>query len=199
MANHVEKRLLNTNIRYRFDYIAKFLNFTADDIALLNNFEKIAHPHIQTLVEVIYQKLFEYDITKEYFIKQNFIFKGVKTTDNNQLTLQSDQMLFRVESIRKYLARILRQHIWNDAFLQYLSTIGKKHTNLAGVHSIDIDYIHINAMLGYLQHTFIEIILSSEELDDTTKKTTLLAINKLFWIQNDFFSMHYIVASHDDH
>ncbi|CAF1356865.1 unnamed protein product [Rotaria magnacalcarata] len=197
MANHIEKRLLNTNVRYRFDYIAKFLNFTVDDIAVLNNFAKIAHPHIQTLVEVIYHKLFEYDITKEYFIKQNFVFKGVKTTDNNQLTLQSEQMLFRIDSIRKYLYRILRQHIWNDAFLQYLSTIGKMHTNLAGAHSIDIDYIHINAMLGYLQHTFIEIILSSEELDDAMKKTTLLALNKLFWIQNDFFSMHYIVTPHD--
>lgn len=198
MVEHIERRLLNTNLRYRFDYIAKFLNFTEGDITALNNFEKIAHAQIPALVDAIYQKLFEYDITKNYFMKHSFNTKGVKPADENQFTLDSEQMLLRIDSIRKYLYRILRQHVWNDAFLQYLSNVGKIHTNLVGARSINVDYIHMNAMLGYLQHTFIEIILNSEEIDESTKKTTLMALNKLFWIQNDFFSMHYLVAAHDD-
>ncbi|CAF2545100.1 unnamed protein product [Rotaria sp. Silwood2] len=114
MAEHIEKRLLNTNLRYRFDYVSKFLNFTTDDIAVLNSFAKIAQPQIPSLVDTIYQKLFEYDITKNYFLKQNFGFKGIIATDESQLTLQSEQMLLRIDSIRKYLYRILRQH--NQAY-----------------------------------------------------------------------------------
>ncbi|CAF3391075.1 unnamed protein product [Rotaria sp. Silwood1] len=199
MTEHIDKRLLNTNLRYRFDYVSKFLNFTTDDIAVLNNFAKIAQPQIPSLVDAIYQKLFEYDITKNYFLKQSFDFKGMMATEQSQLTLQSEQMLLRIDSIRKYLYRILRQHIWNDAFLQYVSSVGKMHTNMAGARSINVDYIHMNAMFGYLQQTFMGIVLSNEEIDETTKKTTLLALNKLFWIQNDLFSMHYIISSHDDH
>lgn len=199
MTEHIEKRLLCTDLRYRFDYVSKFLNFTTDDIAALNSFAKIAHPQIPSLVEAIYQKLFEYDITKNYFVKHNLGLKSSKAKEESQLTLESEQMLLRIDAIRKYLYRILRQHVWNDAFLQYLSNVGKMHTNTVGARSINVDYIHLNVMLGYLEHTFIEILLNAENVDEATKKTTMLALNKLFWIQNDLFSMHYVISPKDDH
>ncbi|CAF3117358.1 unnamed protein product [Rotaria sp. Silwood2] len=199
MAAHIDKTLLDTDLRYRFDYLSKFLNFTEDDITMLNTLSKIAHPLIPSVVEGLYQKLLDYDITKQYFLTQNYGFEGTMTTDEAQLTIKSEQMIFRINHMRKYLSRILRQRIWNDAFLSFLSNVGKMHTNMAGTHSINVDYVHINATFGYLEHILIDAVLSNDEIDAPTKKAALLAINKLFWIQNDLFSMHYIIASKNGH
>ena len=198
MTEHIDKARLDNDIRYRFDYLSKFLNFTADDIAALNKFAKIAAPFIQSVANTIYEKLLEYDITKNHFLESSDDSNGSGITDAALLTLQSEQMLFRIQSIRKYLYRILRQTLWNDAFLDYLSNVGKIHTNMLGKRSINVDYIHINALSGYLEHTFIDAVLINEKFDDTTKKEILIALSKLFWIQNDFFTMHYIIASKNE-
>jgi hypothetical protein len=34
MAEHIDKTRLNTDLRYRFEYLSKFLNFTSNDITL---------------------------------------------------------------------------------------------------------------------------------------------------------------------
>ncbi|CAF3344947.1 unnamed protein product [Rotaria socialis] len=195
MSEHIDKKLLDDDIIYRFEYLSKFLNFTENDIATLNAFEKIIQPVIPSAVEGIYQKLLNNDVTKQYFLKQNYGFEGIMTTEATQVTVKSDQMIFRINSMRKYLLRVLRQRIWNDAFLNYLSNVGKMHTNMTGASSINVDYVHINALFGHLEHILIDAVLSSDELDGETKKATILALNKLFWIQNDFFARHYIIAS----
>ena len=194
-TEHIDRNLLDTDLRYRFNYLSKFLNFTQDDISTLNTLATLVHPLIPTVVDTLYQKLLDFDITKHYFLIRSTGFDGKLTTDPNQLTLHCEQMMFRRDTLRKYLFRILRQRLWNDAFLQYLSHVGKMHTNMAGTHSIDIDYIHMNALLGYLEHILIDAILSHQQIDPTTKKSALVALNKFFWIQNDFFTMHYIKAS----
>ncbi|CAF1459414.1 unnamed protein product [Adineta ricciae] len=195
MAEHIDGSRLDTDLRYRFDYLSKFLNFTSDDIIALNTLARVATPLINSVAEIIYQKLLEYDITKNYFLRTTHDFKGTMTTDGNQLTLQSEQILFRIHSIRKYLCRILRQSTWNDAFLEYISNVGKIHTNLAGTHSIDVDYIHVNALFGYLEHVLIDGVIHHDEIDERRKNEIIIALNKLFWIQNDFFSMHYLNGS----
>ncbi|UJR17192.1 hypothetical protein I4U23_004087 [Adineta vaga] len=195
MVEHIDRARLDTDLRYRFDYLSKFINFTSNDITALNTFAKIANPFIQSVAEIIYDKLLHFDITKNHFLRTTHDFQGTMTTDENQLTLQSEQILFRIHSIRKYLCRILRQSTWNDAFLEYISNVGKIHTNSAGTHSIDVDYIHMNALFGYLEHVFIDGVLNNDEIDGTLKKDIIIALNKVFWIQNDFFSMHYIGGS----
>lgn len=199
MTEHIDKRKLELDIRYRFEYLSKFLNFTSHDIDALNRLAKESHDFIRSVADTIYQKLLEYDITKNYFLKANHGYAGVLITDPNQVTLESEQMHFRIHSIRKYFDRVLRQHVWNDAFLEYISHVGQIHTDMAGTHSINIDYIHVNALLGYIEHAFIEYVLAHEEFNETTKKEMILALSKLFWIQNDFFTMHYIIASKNEH
>jgi hypothetical protein len=101
------------------------------------------------------------------------------TVNEAELTLHSDQMLFRRASLGKYLKRILREKVWNDAFWDYLSDVGKIHTKMAGSHSIDIDYIHINVLFGYVEHILLDAVLSNEQFDNQTKKSAVLALNIL--------------------
>jgi hypothetical protein len=198
MTEHVDSKQLNDDVRYRFEYLSKFLNFTSDDITMLNDFGLILFPRIPVITDTVYRKLFSFDITKRYFIIRNHDFDKSSANQETNLTLESAQMTFRKDMLSKYLKRIFTEKEWNDTFLQYLSQIGRIHTNQAGLTSINVDYVHINALLGYLESSLIEIILNAENLDEITKRAMTLAINKLFWIQNDFFSMHFLAEPKDN-
>ena len=195
MVQHIDKDRLDTDLRYRFDFLAKFINFTESDIAALNRFSHIASPFIESAVDIVYQNLIDYDVTQYHLLKSTNDFQGAVTTDPDQLTIKSEQIVFRIKSMRKYLNRILRQTVWNDAFLEFLSNVGKSHTKLAGTQSIDVEYIHVNALFGFLEQTFVQAVLNTTELDLSMKRETLFALSKVFWLQNDLFAMHFFAAS----
>jgi hypothetical protein len=161
---------------------------------MLNTFAPILFPRIPVIVDTVYRKLFSFDITKHYFLINKEGFEGFLPIKHGSLTLESAQMTFRKDMLSMYLKRVLTQSEWNDTFLQYLSQIGKIHTNQAGSSSINVDYIHINALLGYLEHLLIDVLWNAENLDEKTRNATIMAINKFFWIQNDFFTMHYLTT-----
>lgn len=197
MTERIDNNRLNNDLRYRFEYLSKFLNFTANDIAMLNAFAPILFPRIPVVADTVYRKLFSFDITKHYFLVNNEGFEGFIPKKSCPVTLESAQMAFRKDMLSMYLKRVLTQRDWNDTFLQFLSHIGKMHTTLAGSSSINVDYTHINALLGYLEHLLIDVLCNGESIDEKTKRGILMAINKFFWIQNDFFTMHYLIAANE--
>jgi hypothetical protein len=114
------------------------------------------------------------------------------------VTLESAQMELRKDMLSMYLKRVLTQSDWNDTFLQFLSRIGQMHTNQAGSSSINVDYIHINALLGFLEHLLIDVLWNADTIEEQSKRGILMAVNKFFWIQNDFFTMHYLMSIKDN-
>jgi hypothetical protein len=197
MAEHIDENRLNSDLRYRFDYLSKFLNFTSNDIAMLNTFAPIVFPVIPVIADTVYRKLFSFDITKHYFLINKEGFEGFLPKNIHGVTLDSPQMELRRDMLSMYLKRVLTQSDWNDTFLQFLSHVGQMHTNQAGSSSINVDYIHINALLGYLEHLLIDVLSNADSIDEKTKRGILMAINKFFWIQNNFFSMHYLMSVKD--
>ncbi|CAF4510304.1 unnamed protein product, partial [Rotaria sp. Silwood2] len=165
MTEHIDSNRLNSDLRYRFEYLSKFLNFTSDDIAMLNTFAPILFPRIPVITDTVYRKLFSFDITKHYFLINNEGFEGFVPKKHGNITLESAQMTFRKDMLSMYLKRVLTQREWNDTFLQYLSHIGKMHTQKAGSLSINVDYIHINALLGYLEHLLIDVLWNGDNID----------------------------------
>ena len=67
MTEHIDNNRLNEDLRYRFEYISKFINFTNDDILLLNTLAPIALPLVPVVVDAVYRKLFQFDVTKNFF------------------------------------------------------------------------------------------------------------------------------------
>jgi len=192
MTEHIDHTRLNSDLHYRFEYLSKFLDFTHDDIARLNILASIIFPRIPVIVDTAYRKLFSFDITKQYFIL-NQSFENFSPHINLNLVLDSAQMTYRKDMLSMYLKRVLTQHEWNDTFLQYLSEIGKIHTNKISPSSLHVDYMHINALLGYLEHLFIDLLWKTETIEEKNKCHMIMTINKLFWIQNDFFTRHYMM------
>ncbi|CAF2273236.1 unnamed protein product [Rotaria magnacalcarata] len=195
MAEHVDDLRLHTDPRYRFDYISKFLNFTQNDITMLNVLAPIIFPSVPVIIDTIYRKLFSYDVTKQYFIVRNQGFENFAATKDSNLALDSAQMLYRKDMLSMYLKRLLTQTEWNDAFLQYMTQVGQMHANKSGAGSINVDYIHINALFGFIEHLLVDKLWNMDGIDDKKKHDMIIAVNKLFWIQNDIFSMQYGTSS----
>ncbi|CAF0735902.1 unnamed protein product [Adineta ricciae] len=198
MTEHIDNKRVNTDLRSRFEYLSKFLNFTSNDIQALNAIAPILFPRIPVIADTVYRKLFSFDITKQYFFTHHQGFESTSSHADIDVALESTQMSIRKDMLSMYLKRVLTQREWNDTFLQYLSQVGRMHTNQAGSTSINVDYIHINLLLGYLEHLLIDVLWKAENLDDATKLAMVTAINKLFWIQNDFFTMHYLLKTKED-
>jgi hypothetical protein len=155
MTEHIDGIRLSEDLRYRFDYLSKFLNFTSDDISALNNLATIILPLIPVIVDTVYRKLFQFDITKDFFILRNDGFGGRLQTDQS-LSLDSAQMTYRRDMLSGYLKRLFLQQEWTDEFIQYLSQIARMHTDKQGSAFINVDYIHMNATLSYIEHLIIE-------------------------------------------
>ncbi|CAF0869854.1 unnamed protein product [Rotaria sordida] len=197
MTEHIDNDRLHVDIKYRFDYFSKFIHFTTEDISALNIFAPSAISVIPVISDSVYRKLFQYDITKDYFIIQNDVFDG-SSIKNENLSLDSAQIIYRKDMLSGYLKRLLLQREWTNEFLTYLSRIGRMHTSKADSTSINVDFIHVNATLTYIENLFIETVWSNENFDNNTKKNILLALNKVFRIQNDLFLMYYVESLQDN-
>jgi hypothetical protein len=165
---------------------------------MLNAFAPIVFSRIPVIADTVYRKLFSFDITKQYFLIHHEGFEGFVPTIHGNVTLESAEIVFRKDMLSRYLKRVLTQSDWNDTFLQYLTRVGRMHTTKGGSSSIHVDYIHINALFGYLQHLLLDVLLNAENLDDKIRHAMIIAVNKFFCIQNDFFTMHFITTSKEN-
>ncbi|CAF0834410.1 unnamed protein product [Adineta ricciae] len=199
MDAHIDRARLTHDLRYRFEYLAKFLNFTKDDILVLNSLAPTIFAHIKFITEKIYDKLYSYDVIKKYFLLRNDDFESFSSNElDTSTTVSSIQTDFRKDMLSMYLKKIFVQTEWNDIFLQYLSQIGEIHTESDHTVSTNVDYIHVNMLFGYLEHLLIDIIWNEAYLDDAKKRLGIRAISKVFRIQNDFFTMHYGITMRQD-
>lgn len=191
MTEHIDRARLYTDIRYHFEYISKFLNFTKDDIHTINSLAPVLFPHIPNIVEIVYSKLCSFDITRQCFAIPNDDSKSCSSIDESTFSILTTSTDILKDVLSIYLKRILIQTEWNDLFLKYLSEMGELYGDKNCFKNFKIDYMHINVLVGHLEHTLIEVIWEQENFDLKKKQTAIKALNKLFWIQNNLFTMYY--------
>jgi hypothetical protein len=147
-------------------------------------------PLVPVVVDAVYTKLFEFDVTKKHFVPKNEGFDGAAPTSLEELTLDHPQIKFRKDFLGKYLYKVLSGP-YDGRFLRYLDWVAKIHTDTPEKKSkINVDYIHINALMGFVESTLAGGLLSLN-LDREVEAKALLAFNKLLWIQNDYFAKYY--------
>lgn len=62
------------------------------------------------------------------------------------------------------------------------------HSSEERMHSLNIEYIHINACMAYIQDIFIEALMSHPKLPLHQKIALVRALNKVLMIQLDLFA-----------
>jgi hypothetical protein len=192
MAEHIDRNRFINALRYRFECLSKCLDFTQNDINILNLLAPIIFPLLPNIIEKTYKKLYSFDTTQNYFLLRHDGFENFIPNKKCGITLISAQVDDRKDMLNVYLKHVSTQNEWNDTFLQYLSRVGEIHIIKGGSGSMNVDYIRINILLlSFLENASISIIWDTKELDEKTKFNALRAINRFFLIQNDFFTMHY--------
>jgi hypothetical protein len=190
---HVDETQLETDTAYRFGYLSEFIGFGKDDIDAIHASAPTLGPLVPALVDAVYDKLFSYDSTKRHFVPRQSGYDGPVPESIDSLSVDHPMIAFRKQHLGRYLTRLVTGQ-YDGQMVQYLDMVGKIHTPEAGSADLDVPLVQMNALLGFVA-TAITATIMSFGLDRETEKRTLLAFNKLLWIQNDLISRHYQVVA----
>jgi hypothetical protein len=143
---------------------------------------------IPAVVNIVYKKLLQYDITARAFSTRSTSYSG--PIDPN-LTEDSPQIQHRKLFLRGYLQKLCSDPS-EMSFWRYLDKVGMMHVGQGRTHPLHIEYVHIGVTLGFIQDVLIEAILCHPRLKMERKVALVKALAKVIWIQNDLFAKWYV-------
>ncbi|EEP77796.1 conserved hypothetical protein [Uncinocarpus reesii 1704] len=187
-VQHIERKELYTNLEARIRYLHNFLDFNSNDIEALITGSKYIKTLIPAVVNIVYKKLLQYDITARAFQTRSTSFEG---SLDEQPDENSPQILHRKMFLRGYLNRLCSDPSKME-FWEYLDKVGMMHVGRGREHPLHIEFVHIGANLGFIQNVLTEALLSHPRLPLSRKIALVTAIGKVIWVQNDLFAKWYV-------
>ncbi|OOF95559.1 hypothetical protein ASPCADRAFT_208043 [Aspergillus carbonarius ITEM 5010] len=181
---HVDRKALYTDLEARIDYLQRFLDFNADDIAALVRGAKYVKALAPTVVDKVYAKLLETDITARVFRTRN---TAVEEEPDDYPSIDSPTVQRRRQFLRWYMTKLCSDPT-KPEFWRYLNQVGRMHYGKERLHSLNVEYIHIGACLGFIQDIVLEAVLTFEKLSLPFRLALVRALGKVIWIQNDLFA-----------
>ncbi|KAF4630998.1 hypothetical protein G7Y89_g7129 [Cudoniella acicularis] len=190
---HISREELYTNLEARIEYLHSFLDFSSRDIEALVTGGKYVKALIPAVVNIVYKKLLQYDITARAFQTRSTSFEGPldEVPDEN-----SPQIKHRKMFLRAYLNKLCSDPTQME-FWEYLDKVGMMHVGLGRAHPLHVEYIHLGACLSFIQDILTEAILSHPRLPLPRKIALVKALSKIIWIQNDLMAKWHIPDGHD--
>lgn len=189
----IEEPRLESDLVYRFEFLAEFIGFTPADAAAVQAIGPFLGPMIPQIVERTYEKLLAYDATARHFVDRQSGFEGEVPASLAEIDTNHPQIKFRKEHLQRYLTQILTKPC-DAKMVPYLDMVGKIHTTRAGNSKIEVPIVQMNALMGMLSDLLIETI-SDAPIDSARALKAIRALTKLLWIQNDFINRHYQVET----
>jgi hypothetical protein len=185
----IDEPKLESDLGYRFPYLAEFMGFGADDIAAIHGSAPLLAPLVPSLVDAVYAKLYSYTATWRHFVPRQHGYEGALPEDLAHLTPDHPQIKFRKEHLARYLATLVTKP-YDGKMVEYLDMVGKIHTDKAGSKQIVVPFVQMNALMGFVADAITATIFSLK-LDRETEVKTIRAFGKLLWLQNDLIARHY--------
>ncbi len=189
----VNEERLESDLGYRFQYLAEFMGFSADDIATIHAAAPAVAPLVPTLVNAVYEKLHQYDATWRHFLPRQSGYEGAVPTSLAEVTPDHEMIRYRKEHLGRYLAALVTRP-YDGKMVGYLDMVGKIHTPKAGSVELNVPLVQMNALMGFVSDALTCTILGLG-LERDHEVRTLRAFNKLLWLQNDLINRHYQDAS----
>jgi len=190
---HIDEPRLETDLGYRFEYLAEFTGFGAEDIEVIHGAAPLLAPLVPVLVDAVYDKLHSYDATWRHFVPRQSGYEGEVPGSVHELPIDHPQIAFRKQHLGRYLERLVTVP-YDAKMVTYLDTVGRMHTPAAGSGSIKVPLVQMNALLGFVADAVNGVILGAD-LPLEAKTAAVRAFSKLLWIQNDLISRHYTAAA----
>ncbi|KAG4424307.1 hypothetical protein IFR04_002548 [Cadophora malorum] len=181
---HISREELHTSLEARIQYLHSFLDFSSRDVEALVSGAKYIKALIPAVVNIVYKKLLQYDITARAFQTRSTSFEGPMDATLNE---DSPQILHRKMFLKAYLIKLCSDPTQME-FWEYLDKVGMMHVGLGRAHPLHIEYIHLGVCLAFIQDIMTEAILSHPKLSLHRKTALVKALGKIIWIQNDLFA-----------
>ncbi|KAF3025708.1 hypothetical protein E8E14_014185 [Neopestalotiopsis sp. 37M] len=197
---HIDRKDLYTNLEARIQYLHTFLDFSSNDIEALIWGSKYIKQLIPAIVNIVYHKLLQYDITARAFETRSTSYEGPVDPNLHDNSPQIREQPFpsvlglifhRKMFLRAYLAKLCSDPSTLE-FWEYLDKVGMMHVGRGREHPLHIEYVHIGACLSFIQDTITEALLSHPRLRMDKKIALVKAIGKVIWVQNDLFAKWYV-------
>ncbi len=186
---HIDEARLETDLQYRFEYLAEFMGFTGEDIEVIHGAAGFLAPLVPTLVDAVYDKLHGYDCTWRHFVPRQAGYEGDIPLRLADLTMDHPQIAFRKQHLGRYLERLVTVP-YDAKMVAYLDMVGKIHTPTAGNKAINVPLVQMDALMGFVADAINATILTSD-LPSELKVKAVRAFSKLLWLQNDLITRHY--------
>lgn len=186
---HIDESRLESDLGYRYGYLAEFMGFGEADVALIHESAAALAPRVPALVDAVYDKLFGYDATKRHFVPVQSGYEGPAPENLDKLAMDHPMIEFRKQHLGRYLAALVTRP-YDLKLVEYLDRVGKIHTPLAGSPKLNVPLVQMNALLGFVTDAlFAEI--QGMGLEHDRECRMLRAFSKLLWLQNDLINRHY--------
>jgi hypothetical protein len=151
----------------------------------LNYGAKYIQALIPAVVNMVYKKLLQYDITARAFSTHTTA-SSLPIADS--LSESAPMIQHRKLFLRAYLTKLCSDPTHLE-FWSYLDGVGKMHNTQA----LRVEYIHIGATLSFIQDVLTEAILEHPRMSMQRKVGLVKALSKVIWIQNDLFAKWYVM------
>ncbi|KAJ3904529.1 Protoglobin-domain-containing protein [Lentinula edodes] len=199
-TQEISPSLLRTSLPDRINYIKDFLMFGTPDQEILHKVAPLVNDLIPQVVDDLYAKLFEFDVTKQVFLKRNEGFDGPIPSRLEDLTLDSPQLVYRKIFMKSWARRVLTSDYSSGKTWAYMDKVGIMHTGVKSfrhrnhVAPLVVPYRDCALSLGWVQTVLQTAILqlAPAELSNDEKIAAIAAVSKVIWIQNDLFARHYV-------
>lgn len=189
----IDEARLETDLQYRYDYLAEFIGFGPEDVSVIQASAPHLGPRIPELVEKTYHKLLSYESTARHFVPRQDGYDGEVPADITALSATHPQIQFRKDHLNRYFMQLIGRS-YDAKMVLYLDMVGKIHTPKAGSAEIDVPLVQMNVLMGLISDMLLQSI-GEWPLDSTTAMRTVRAFNKLLWIQNDLINRHYATST----
>lgn len=185
----IDEARLESDLEYRFGYLTEFMGFGDQDVSAIHAAAGALAPLVPSLVDAVYEKLFQYDATSRHFVPRQSGYEGPLPRGMGELSHDHPMIQFRKQHLARYLVNLVTRP-YDVKLVGYLDTVGKMHTPQAGSEELDVPLVQMNALLGFVADALTATILGLG-LDRETEARTLRAFGKLLWLQNDLINRHY--------
>ena len=185
----IDESRLETDLGYRFQYLAEFIGLDDDSIAAIHAAAPLLAPKVPDLVDAVYVKLFSYDATKRHFVPRQSGYEGPTPETIEALGLDHEMIQFRKNHLGRYLAALVTRP-YDGKMVAYLDRVGAIHTPKAGSADLNVPLVQMNALMGFVADALVATILGLG-LDRDTEIRTVRSFNKLLWVQKDLITRKY--------
>ena len=185
----IHERQLESDLAYRFQYLAEFIGFGEKDILAIHGASSVLGPLVPGLVDAVYDKLHTYDATWRHFLPRQSGYEGIVPQNFDELTPDHEMIRYRKEHLARYLVALVTRP-YDGKMVEYLDMVGKMHTPKAGSKELNVPLVQMNALMGFVSDALTNTILGLN-LERSVEVATVRAFGKLLWLQNDLISRHY--------